>query len=382
MLEGREITIYTDHRPLAYAFNQKPTKATPRQQRHLDFIGQFTTDIRHISGLENNVADALSRVNNITLPIIVSTEEIAEAQQNDQELQDLLQTPGNLQLKQLRLDGTETKIYCDISTNNIRPYIPKCQRSKISRHVRRRPEHIQVPEERFAHIHLDIVCPLPPSQGYRCKTQHTTAYHPQSNGAIERWHRSLKTAIKCQETNDWVKVLPVVMLGLRNALKEDIGTSAAELLYGTQLRIPGEYFNQEELSQEPFPFLEKLRETMREIRPSQTAHHNKPRTFIHKTLHICTHVFVRVDSVRKPLDQLYEGPFTVLERPSDFCFRIDIRGRPTDISIDRLKPAFLETTAEQRPPTTYANTSNTGAGTSVNPIQLLPTKIHKVHFAP
>lgn len=48
------------------------------------------------------------------------------------------------------------------------------------------------------------------------QTCRTTAYHPQSNGEIERWHRTLKTSIKCQETNDWVRVLPTILLGLRN----------------------------------------------------------------------------------------------------------------------------------------------------------------------
>lgn len=62
------------------------------------------------------------------------------------------------------------------------------------------------------------------------KTRQTTAYHPQSNGAIK--HRSFKVAIKCHETADWIKVLPVVLLGLRIALKKDIET-CAELVYGT-----------------------------------------------------------------------------------------------------------------------------------------------------
>lgn len=65
------------------------------------------------------------------------------------------------------------------------------------------------------------------------KTRRTTAYHPQSNGTIEQWHRSLKTAIKCHETAEWTKALPVVLLGLRNAVKEDIKTSAAELIRDT-----------------------------------------------------------------------------------------------------------------------------------------------------
>jgi hypothetical protein len=45
-----------------YAFNQNLDKCSPRQFRHLDYIGQFTTDIRYIRGQDNNVADALSRI--------------------------------------------------------------------------------------------------------------------------------------------------------------------------------------------------------------------------------------------------------------------------------------------------------------------------------
>ncbi|KOX76144.1 hypothetical protein WN51_11884 [Melipona quadrifasciata] len=37
---------------------------------------------------------------------------------------------------------------------------------------------------------------------------------------IERWHRSLKTAIRCHENKNWLEVLPTVMLGLRNSCTE------------------------------------------------------------------------------------------------------------------------------------------------------------------
>ncbi|UYV67658.1 hypothetical protein LAZ67_5001503 [Cordylochernes scorpioides] len=50
MLEGREFYIFTDHKPLVYAFKQNNEKASPRQQRQLQYISQFSTDIRHISG--------------------------------------------------------------------------------------------------------------------------------------------------------------------------------------------------------------------------------------------------------------------------------------------------------------------------------------------
>jgi cleavage and polyadenylation specificity factor subunit 1 len=66
MLEARHFIIFTDHKPITYAFQQKRDKCPSRQFHHLDFIAQFTTDIRHVSGQDNVVADALSRVESVT----------------------------------------------------------------------------------------------------------------------------------------------------------------------------------------------------------------------------------------------------------------------------------------------------------------------------
>jgi len=41
-----------------------------------------------------------------------------------------------------------------------------CQRTKVQRHVHLPPEAIPVPDRRFAHIHVDLVGPLPPSGGF------------------------------------------------------------------------------------------------------------------------------------------------------------------------------------------------------------------------
>jgi transposase InsO family protein len=70
------------------------------------------------------------------------------------------------------------------------------------------------------------------------KLHHTTAYHPIANGLVERLHRTLKAALMCYQSEAWTDALPLVLLGLRTAVKPDIKASAAELVYGEQLSVP------------------------------------------------------------------------------------------------------------------------------------------------
>lgn len=83
-IDGQNCIIYTDHKPITFAFRQKPDKASPRQLRHLDYIGQFTTDLRHVPGADNVIADALSRIETITSKI--DLELIATSQQKSSNL--------------------------------------------------------------------------------------------------------------------------------------------------------------------------------------------------------------------------------------------------------------------------------------------------------
>ncbi|XP_011859617.1 PREDICTED: uncharacterized protein LOC105557082 [Vollenhovia emeryi] len=174
-----------------------------------------------------------------------------------------------------------------------------------------------------------------------CKRIRTTAYHPAANGMIERWHRTFKAAIMCHNTPNWVDVLPTVLLGLRTHLRMDTKASPAEFLYGTVLWIPGEFFLQEDFSPDPQIFVDDFRQHMRQVKPVPVAHHYKKRVFQFKELSKCSHVFLRKDAVKKPLERPYSGPFKVLERTSDKVYNIEINGRSTAVSIERLKPAHF-----------------------------------------
>ncbi|XP_015118988.1 uncharacterized protein LOC107042455 [Diachasma alloeum] len=172
-------------------------------------------------------------------------------------------------------------------------------------------------------------------------SQGRTYVQRQSNGILERWHRAVKAALMCNVPKPWPELLPTDMLGLRTCIKEDLTASPAQLLYGTELRIPGEFFVSEDLPANPKFFLEKFREHIRKVRPSPTAHHITSRCFFLKDLYTSTHVFVRIDAVRKPLELPYSGPHRVVRRIDDRNFVIDLNGTEKSISVDRLKPAYV-----------------------------------------
>ena len=50
----------------------------------------------------------------------------------------------------------------------------------------------------------------------------TTPHHSTANGLVERLHRTLKAAIMCHADQQWTDVLPLFLLDIRTAFKEDL----------------------------------------------------------------------------------------------------------------------------------------------------------------
>ena len=69
----------------------------------------------------------------------------------------------------------------------------------------------------------------------------SSAYHPESQGALERWHQTFKTMLEtfCAEsTLDWDEGVNYLIFAIREAPQESLGFSPFEMLYGKQLRGP------------------------------------------------------------------------------------------------------------------------------------------------
>jgi len=59
----------------------------------------------------------------------------------------------------------------------------------------------------------------------------TIPHHPVANGIVKRLHHTLKAAIMGHAEEKWTEALPLVLLGIRTAYKQDLHSSAAELVF-------------------------------------------------------------------------------------------------------------------------------------------------------
>ena len=123
--------MLTDHKPLTHSLNSKPDRHSPHQVHQLDFISQFTTDICHVTGLDNPVADVLSRVeaNAVQLdytPPTVDFDAKAKAQSCDADMQKLQSSTTILKLIRVPMPMCSDTILCDNYINgDTKPHVPE-----------------------------------------------------------------------------------------------------------------------------------------------------------------------------------------------------------------------------------------------------------------
>ncbi|GFT73364.1 transposon Ty3-I Gag-Pol polyprotein [Nephila pilipes] len=206
--------------------NNSAIKAVNGNTKFHRLLAEFPSLVEAVStsrklkheGSENVVADALSRIHisTINTPSVVDFNKMAREQLKDSQLQDILagSCPTSLVLQPLPVGQPLVTLHCDVSMDRIRPFVPKmfrreifnnlhtlshpgvraslkmvaeryvwpsmrqdvvlwartclqCQRAKVSRHTRSEIGKFELPSSRFEHVHMDLVGPLPPSEGFR-----------------------------------------------------------------------------------------------------------------------------------------------------------------------------------------------------------------------
>jgi cleavage and polyadenylation specificity factor subunit 1 len=208
-LESKAFVIYTDHKPLLAGFTARADRSY-RQARQLAYISEFCTNLQHVNGKNNVVADALSRssVAAVSNPqYLFDHAATAKAQINAPDIADCRsRVSSGLHLVDVTI-APGINLLCDDSLGSTRPVIPltwrkrvfdiihglahqgpkptlraissrfvwqglrrdvtswcrnchACQTAKIARHVKAPLMPPPCPDRRFADINVDLVGPL------------------------------------------------------------------------------------------------------------------------------------------------------------------------------------------------------------------------------
>lgn len=170
----------------------------------------------------------------------------------------------------------------------------------------------------------------------------TTAYHPQANSLVERFHRTLKQSLRAsldESRGDWTQRLPLILLSLRTALRQDNQLAPAQIVYGTSLRLPIDLMIKSDEFLDITQYTERLTRSMQSIGPITTRPCSRS-SYIDSNLAKCTHVFIRNEN-KRGLNPVYNGPFRIISRNNKF-FKVQLHNREDTISIDRLKAAHTD----------------------------------------
>ena len=155
----------------------------------------------------------------------------------------------------------------------------------------------------------------------------------------------MRTALRYHDNNaNWFNHIGLCLLGIQASYHSALNTSRAEQLFGKKIQLPSSFFD-ETTSKPRFddPALTKSLMNFFSNRSPAPINTEKHYTNFHvdKRLLTCPApaVYLRVDRVKKALENSFTGPFKVLER-FDKYFLIETFKGNSKISIDRLKPAY------------------------------------------
>ena len=203
--------------------------------------------------------------------------------------------------------------------------------------------HLQI---HLDQIHLDLVGSLPPSNGY--------TYLLTCIDRFSHWPGDTS----CNWDLLVYELQPITRLPMDSSnifiISSKLPLSPILIpIHGLILCLHGQFFSsstKDHTVPDTSDYVTQLKSFMQQLQATPThAHSNRP-THNSDDLSLSSYVFVHHDSIRKLLQQPYDGPFKILKR-TDKHFTVDIKGQQEVISVDRLKPAHLEVTLTTQPDT-------------------------------
>ncbi len=184
----------------------------------------------------------------------------------------------------------------------------------------------------------------------------TSAYHPQGNGQVERFNRTLKTMLsKMIKDNqrDWDVQLPRALFAYRTSLHESTGFSPYYVNFGRSPTLPvdvmlGRLSSGEEEGRSIPQYVQEVRQSLKAAysvaRQRLTAAHQRQKELSDRTsagceLKVGDRVWLYVPAVKvgrsRKLASLWRGPYTIVGKTSSVNYRIQLIGATAVLIVHR-----------------------------------------------
>jgi hypothetical protein len=181
----------------------------------------------------------------------------------------------------------------------------------------------------------------------------TTAWHPQSNGLVERFNRTLKTTLKIwanENQDDWDVLLCYAVFAYNTSYHSLVQETPYFLTHGRDANLhvdimlnirrdktPGVYEYATEVVQKLYDVHSRVKEILENENIKRIDNVSELREYKVGDIVLLHDTTPKVGLSRK-LTKRWRGPFTVLERNSDVTYTIIKDGNTQIVSVHRLKP--------------------------------------------
>ena len=139
----------------------------------------------------------------------------------------------------------------------------------------------------------------------------------------------------------------MVLLGLRVSPSPVDSLSPSERVFGSPTAIPSSFPDVQEPEQDTYASV--LRRAMLGTSAPPVSHARDSPVWIDPKLQECSHVFIRRQGLRRPLEPLYDGPFKILKRANTY-YTVQLGDSQDTVSITRLKPVLTDSPIQEARP--------------------------------
>ena len=207
----------------------------------------------------------------------------------------------------------------------------------------------------------------------------SSAYHPQSQGSLERFHQTFKTMLRkyCLETQtDWDENIGMLLFAVRECPQESLGYSPFQLLYGRQIRGPLKQLKDKLLTPDSSPkqtvsqYLNHLKVTLARVRKLALENFARSQKKMKTLYDLKSQVrkFNPGDKVLlflpvhgQPLRSKYSGPYVVSHSLNKCNYVVHTPDRRKDtqlVHLNLMKPYIDREEQEHKPPLKPVGTFN------------------------